>query len=211
MFARITFESSYGYSDDMPNVVNLETLKELENDFGETISTERLVEYLEGSNKGEVTEYASYRHKFEGDKSEDGDKELVMYLDKYKLQSSKEYLVRLDTFLERYPSLKVTVKGVPKIAGDRSPAVAVDKLIKKIEGLENRFNEKIEFNDKCEVHVPNLGLLNINEVTYVEDCCTDELQGLIRKGWRIIAACPQPDQRRPDYVLGITVDKNTGF
>lgn len=31
---------------------------------------------------------------------------------------------------------------------------------------------------------------------------TDVLQEQIAKGWRIIAACPQPDQRRPDYILG---------
>lgn len=23
-------------------------------------------------------------------------------------------------------------------------------------------------------------------------------------GWRILAVCPQPDQRRPDYILGRT-------
>lgn len=210
MFARISFESRYGYSEDMPNVLNLETLKELERDFGETIKTERLVEYLEGNKKGETAEYSSYSHKLadEEDSDNDIDKELVMYLDKYKLQDDKEYLVRLDTFLEKYPYLKVTIKGVPKIAEECSPAVAIGKLIKKIEDFENRFDEKVEFNDKCEVHVPNLGLLNVNEVTYIEDCCTNVLQGYLEKGWRIIAACPQPAQRRPDYILGISVEKN---
>ena len=36
----------------------------------------------------------------------------------------------------------------------------------------------------------------------LSDACTDELQGALRDGWRIIAVCPQPSQRRPDYVLG---------
>lgn len=208
MFARISFESSYGYSEDAPNIVSLEILKQLEDDFGELIEVEKIVKYLEGDSKGSKTEYSRYSHKLEGEEDKDRDRELVKYTGEYKLRSNKEYLVKLDTFLGKYPRLKVTIKGVPKIAEDRSPSIAADRLIKKIEGLENRFDEKVEFNDKCEVHVPNLGLLNVNEVTYVEDCCTNELQTHLEKGWRIVAACPQPDQRRPDYVLGINTERN---
>lgn len=58
------------------------------------------------------------------------------------------------------------------------------------------------FNAKCEVHVPGLGLLALNQVKVLENICTDELQALLDEGWRIVAACSQPDQRRPDYVLG---------
>jgi len=35
-----------------------------------------------------------------------------------------------------------------------------------------------------------------------ENCCTDALQTELNNGWRIIAVCVQPNQRRPDYVLG---------
>lgn len=59
-----------------------------------------------------------------------------------------------------------------------------------------------QFNSKCSVHVPNLGLLLIDEVKVIESCCTDMLQEELEHGWRILAICPQPDQRRPDYVLG---------
>ena len=58
------------------------------------------------------------------------------------------------------------------------------------------------FNSKCEVHMPGMALSMYNEVRLLEDCCTDALQGHLIDGWRIIAACPQPDQRRPDYILG---------
>ncbi len=58
------------------------------------------------------------------------------------------------------------------------------------------------FNAKCDVHVPGLGLLALNQVKLLENTCTDELQALLDEGWRVVAACPQPDQRRPDYVLG---------
>lgn len=30
----------------------------------------------------------------------------------------------------------------------------------------------------------------------------DALQKSMDDGWRIIAACPQPDARRPDYIMG---------
>jgi hypothetical protein len=53
-----------------------------------------------------------------------------------------------------------------------------------------------------QVHVPNLGLMSINEVTHLDDCCTDFLQEHLDKGWRILAVCPPNAQRRPDYILG---------
>lgn len=65
-------------------------------------------------------------------------------------------------------------------------------------------------NNKLDVHVPGNALLTIDEVQVFNDLCTEELQGLLedddggraRSPWRILAICPQPDQRRPDYVLG---------
>ncbi|WVR18126.1 hypothetical protein JXVLWARM_CDS_0075 [Burkholderia phage Bm1] len=59
-----------------------------------------------------------------------------------------------------------------------------------------------EFNHKVEVHMPGQALSNYNETMLLEDSCTDALQSVLDKGWRIIAACPQPDSRRPDYILG---------
>lgn len=59
-----------------------------------------------------------------------------------------------------------------------------------------------DYNAKVHVHVPGFGLLMLNEVDMEYDCCTDVLQDRLNKGWRIIAACPQPDKRRPDYILG---------
>lgn len=59
-----------------------------------------------------------------------------------------------------------------------------------------------QYNTKCEVHMPGQALSFYNEVQLLEDSCTDVLQTSLNSGWRIIAACPQPDQRRPDYILG---------
>lgn len=58
------------------------------------------------------------------------------------------------------------------------------------------------YNEKCTVHMPGQALATYNEVMLLEDSCSDELQRQLDNGWRIITACPQPDARRPDYILG---------
>jgi hypothetical protein len=55
------------------------------------------------------------------------------------------------------------------------------------------------------IHIPNIGLLAINEVRVENDFCTDALQELLNDGWRILAVCPPNSVRRPDYILGRTV------
>lgn len=57
------------------------------------------------------------------------------------------------------------------------------------------------------VHIPNIGLLMINEVTVLYDCCTDELQRHLNQEWRILAVCPPNGTRRPDYVIGRTKEE----
>lgn len=58
------------------------------------------------------------------------------------------------------------------------------------------------YNERCEVHMPGQALSTYNVVRLLENLCSDELQKSLDDGWRIIAACPQPDARRPDYILG---------
>lgn len=53
-----------------------------------------------------------------------------------------------------------------------------------------------------QVHLPGNELLKMREVTHLDDACTLQLQEKINEGWRILAVCPQPNQRRPDYLLG---------
>jgi hypothetical protein len=61
-----------------------------------------------------------------------------------------------------------------------------------------------QINNRVDVHVPNLGLLKVDEVELLEDGCTNALQLRLDEGWRILSICPQPNQRRPDYILGRT-------
>jgi hypothetical protein len=58
-----------------------------------------------------------------------------------------------------------------------------------------------------QISLANIGLLEVDEVTYQEDCCTDELQSLLDGGWRILCVCPPKDARRPTYILGRRRDK----
>lgn len=53
------------------------------------------------------------------------------------------------------------------------------------------------------VHVPGgVALTSVRKVDWLEDACTQELQGRLDEGWRIIAVCPPNDARRPTYILG---------
>lgn len=53
-----------------------------------------------------------------------------------------------------------------------------------------------------QVSVANIGLLAVQRVEVLEDCCTHALQDWLTAGWRIIAVCPPNDARRPTYVVG---------
>ena len=63
------------------------------------------------------------------------------------------------------------------------------------------------FNNRLEVHQPNMPLFTYNDYIYELDCCSERLQEHIDDGYRVVAICPQPDQRRPDYVLGRYIAK----
>jgi hypothetical protein len=84
----------------------------------------------------------------------------------------------------------------------------IDGAIDKIASLARKFEAFAEhvgnaqYNEKVEVYTPGMGLMLFNRVMLLNDACSDALQTELDNGWRIIAACPQPDQRRPDYIMG---------
>lgn len=58
------------------------------------------------------------------------------------------------------------------------------------------------FNQKLNIHQPNMPLFTYNQFQVLTDFCTEKLQNeYINQGWRVVAICPQPDQRRPDYII----------
>ena len=52
------------------------------------------------------------------------------------------------------------------------------------------------------ISVSNAGLYDVRSVTYQENACTDALQAMLDRGWRLLAVCPPNDARRPTYILG---------
>jgi hypothetical protein len=77
----------------------------------------------------------------------------------------------------------------------------IEKLAAKMEVFANSTGPG-EYNEKVEVYTPGMGLMLFNSVMLAEDACSDQLQTHLDEGWKIIVACPQPNQRRPDYILG---------
>lgn len=91
-----------------------------------------------------------------------------------------------------------SIKEIPEYKVEET---ILHKLISLEEKL-NHFDQAAQFNTKVGVHISDLGLLSVKEVTWLEDACTENLQDHLDNGWRILAVCPQPNSRRPDYVLG---------
>lgn len=82
------------------------------------------------------------------------------------------------------------------------------KQVDSIAGIGFNKTSGQHFNERCNVPVSDTFLHKVNQTMVLYDCCSDRLQEQIKKGWRIISVTPQPDQRRPDYVLGIVMDEN---
>lgn len=195
MIARIKFVSQ--------NELNSQQLKELQEFLGESVRAEQMkIEY-----DGSIVP-TSWRDTFSREKVEqDSDYNLVTPADRFRISDDSSYLVDFQQFSTKFPQLEVTVRGIPRALGSYHLDFIqeMQKVAQKIDEAKNRFDSVVEFNQKCNVHVPNLGLLNINRLAYYEDACTERLQDKLVQGWRILAICPQPDQRRPDYILGMHV------
>jgi hypothetical protein len=70
---------------------------------------------------------------------------------------------------------------------------------------DNGWSKNLEkASNSIHVHIPNIGLLMMEKVAVLEDCCTNELQRWLDAGWRILAICPPNGTRRPDYIIGAT-------
>lgn len=129
-------------------------------------------------------------------------------LDLYLVKTSPDYTVDSDLLLVTTQEFETAVlytitgslKDIPS-ATQTSEYKVLDKLLSLEEKLA-KFDSALEFNTKVGVHISDLGMLNVREVDVLEDACTDQLQDWLNEGWRILAVCPQPDSRRPDYILG---------
>lgn len=116
--------------------------------------------------------------------------ELPATFDEWYEKLYKDYYADLDLILPITTSLHIS-KVYPK----NSIGELMQKLTEKLEEIG-------PLNERCNVTVGGNNLLSVNEVLYREDCCTDALQADLDAGYRVLAVCVQPDQRRPDYILG---------
>lgn len=119
-------------------------------------------------------------------------------------------------FISRFPELELSKDRTSYFSFDSYfvDLKVVEKLneygfnpmVSKIKGLQ--YLEEISSKNAMsstivtQVSVPNNALFEVNEVTWLEDACTQLLQEHLDKGWRILAVCPSNDSRRPDYIIG---------
>lgn len=59
-----------------------------------------------------------------------------------------------------------------------------------------------------QIHLPGHDLPAMMCVTNLDNVCTNEVDEYLKQGWRILAILPQPNNRRPDYILGRTSREN---
>lgn len=79
-------------------------------------------------------------------------------------------------------------------------SVGIDVKLSRMKGVAS--NSRDLRQTVYQISVANVGLIQIQRVDVLEDCCTDELQRWLDRGWRLLAVCPPNDARRPSYVMG---------
>ena len=101
-------------------------------------------------------------------------------------------------------------------ADSQSLQYVINMIDTHVNLMEKSFKQLSEFsvqkfNEKVGVALHDNFLSNVNQTLLLEDCCSDYLQKHLSNGWRIISVCPQPTGRRPDYILGKTVEQPTTY
>lgn len=118
----------------------------------------------------------------------------------YRYCTDIKALVSEELFFELSMTDNIAAKPIKRMAESGASASSVAKQVSNKQAGPGDRREA--FNEKVEVHVPGFALTTYNRTMLLGDSCTDELQAALDQGWRIIACCPQPNSRRPDYILG---------
>ena len=118
-----------------------------------------------------------------------------------------EHMVDLLPFMEKCTLEFSIIRSVTPEEENPLP-VLLQETLKTVEDKINNLTTlvdstvQIDFNQKCNVHVGGGLLVTFNDLLLKENCCTDVLMSEFNNGWRVMAVCVQPDQPRPDYILG---------
>lgn len=105
------------------------------------------------------------------------------------------------------PKCKHTYYITKSVQPEVTATTDITHVLKLVADKTNAINKTLDtlaqktFNKPANVHIGGGLLTTYNELMLRENECTDELQKYLVDGWRIIAVCVQPDQRRPDYIL----------
>ena len=121
-----------------------------------------------------------------------------------------QYADIIDAFIGQGSAAEIIKSYFVSVTPDADGLIGMIKIHtelmqKQMEQL-NQLSDQT-FNNKCNVSVTDTFLFQVNQTMLLEDCCTDHLQKQLQDGWRILTICPQPNQRRPDYILGKYVDE----
>jgi hypothetical protein len=118
------------------------------------------------------------------------------YVPEFKAIEGKEDVVAFEGW---WTSVIVDIDKMPQIPFE---IVGMSQLIYRTVADVRESGGAAPINERVNVMIPGNFLSEVTDVKVVYDFCTDMLGDEIKNGWRILAICPQPDQRRPDYVLG---------
>lgn len=120
-----------------------------------------------------------------------------------------DFLWGTNPYLDEAMAKNLVRLGFSLAVSDEQDAGTANTMLVKLQdkmeslGLRTTDLENALKNDcVVQVHIPDVGLLLIDEVDYMDDACTSQLQDCLNEGWRILAVCPPNAKRRPDYILG---------
>lgn len=111
----------------------------------------------------------------------------------YKLPTTQEELEKLSEWNDKADVIDETEV-------EAWTSVGIEVRLSRMRGVAS--NSRDLRQTVYQISVANVGLMQIQRAEVLEDCCTDELQCWLDRGWRILAVCPPNDARRPSYVMG---------
>ena len=117
----------------------------------------------------------------------------------------RDHMVDLVSFATK---CKYPFSIIKSVFTEDTPVNNINYILESVEAKLTTLDKAVQtvtdfnFNSKCNVHIGGGLIVTFNDLKLIEDCCTDALQKELNDGWRMLAVCVQPDQRRPDYILG---------
>ena len=163
------------------------------------VLSKEVIKLIEGKGTKKTIPYSPPDYYTDGDKWNELDEEVKM-AKYYHYSLGNGILLKEQEYLQVFKHVEVlsvldqdTVKHEVNIDLNALSDKIMTKVITNASHL---------FNSKLEVHQPNMPLFQYNKYKVLDDECTEDLQSnYIDKGWRVVCICPQPDQRRPDYII----------